>query len=878
MPAGISDLYVVTHTHWDREWYHTAEAFRQRLVRLIDELLDAPPVDDASFLLDGQAVVLEDYLAIRPERAGELSHLLRSTRLEAGPWYVLADNLIPSGEALVRNLLFGRHVVRRLRGEPPPVLYCPDSFGHPAILPDLASGFGYPLIVLWRGLGGRRTAVSDVMRWTGAAGGCVIVFHLPPDGYEFGSSLPVDPALARARWERIRSVLAPRSRAGVTILLNGADHHARQNAGVTALGVLAEAATPVRVHQSSLAAAARALLVSTENTPLPELTGELRDSYGYTWTLQGTLGTRASQKRQNALAERRLVRDVEPWIALSPNGGDGATRALLDTSWRTLLQAHPHDTLCGTSIDAVALAFDARVSAVAVESRGLRDAALASLLHHDAERARESFTAWRPAVVVRNSVARPRAGVVDLTLRSTVAAVAVGPGSAERPAVRQPQRAWAVDGVPLQLLSEHERVELTESPRAYPRADVIVEARAVGWLDTTGGLEVRTLEHIASAVPNVLHPVTATADALDNGLVRVEVSGDGRITFSDVALGHRIERVLTIERRQDVGDLYTPALRDALPVRPSRRVGQVHAGPLRGSIAVELDAGEAGLANSAARIELELDANARFVRMRIRGDNHLLDQRTRLCINTGLAAGDTLADAAFHPVVRVPLVADPEDEVMEHVVPTAPLHRWVARLGGDVTAAIVSDGLAEYESTADGAICVTLVRSVGELSRCDLPERPGHAGWPAPTPAAQCLGPYQACFALQLFGPDSAEVRDEIEVFAEDVLLPLKGETLRSNLLPSQRAGQLELSGAGLAFSAALPARTAGWIVLRCVNRRSTPVQGTWTLGVPVYAAAIARLDETPLEPTPTANGIITFTAPPRAIVTVLARVAEDVT
>ena len=62
--------------------------------------------------------------------------------------------------------------------------------------------------------------------------------------------------------------------------------------------------------------------------------------------------------------------------------------------------------------------------------------------------------------------------------------------------------------------------------------------------------------------------------------------------------------------------------------------------------------------------------------------------------------------------------------------------------------ALISDGLGEYEVLDDGAIAVTLVRGVGALSRNDLPERPGHAGWPVPTPAAQCLGRYRAEFAL----------------------------------------------------------------------------------------------------------------------------------
>src|SRR3954469_18973938 len=162
--SPLHDLFLVAHTHWDREWYRTSERFRQRLVALIDELLDEPPAPGESFLLDGQAVLLDDYLSVRPERAAELSALLRAGQIEAGPWYVLADELIPGGEALVRNLLAGRAAVRRLRGEPPPVLYCPDSFGHPAALPDLARGFGFALVVLWRGYGGTRWPAGDTGR------------------------------------------------------------------------------------------------------------------------------------------------------------------------------------------------------------------------------------------------------------------------------------------------------------------------------------------------------------------------------------------------------------------------------------------------------------------------------------------------------------------------------------------------------------------------------------------------------------------------------------------------------------------------------------------------------------------------------------------
>ena len=868
--SRLRDLCVVSHTHWDREWYRTNDQFRQRLVSLIDELLDEPPPAGASFLLDGQAILLEDYLTVRPERAAELATLLREGRLEAGPWYVLADELIPSGEALVRNLQIGRETVRRLRGEPPRVLYCPDAFGHPAMLPDLAAGFGCNVVLLWRGLGGLRSPDGDVMRWTGAGGNSALVYHLPPDGYEFGSALPTSPAEATDRWHRIVGVMAPRAVTGTAVLLNGADHHARQRDLASAIRALASAAGTIRVRSCSLGAAARALT----GTELPEIAGELRDSYGYTWTLQGTLGTRAAQKRRNAIAERMLVRDVEPWAALSPQTDDGGARALLRHAWRTLLRAHPHDTLCGTSVDTVAVAFEARLASVEEQSDGLRAHALRALVSHDVEVARDNSPSWMPAVVLRNPVARPRGGVVELTLRASLADVAVGPGSANRQGVRRRAPAWRVDGMPLQILARAERVELTEAPRAYPDADLVLEAQAVGWVEPMNGYVAETRLQRGRGSVKVQDPVAADGLSLDNGRIRIEVGDDGRVTLHDREAERGVENVVGLEQARDAGDLYTPAIREMLAPPRVRRVRVVHGGPLRGEIAIDFTVGARSGSSGHCRIAIQLDAASRAMRVIVRGENRERDHRLRLRVATGLAGSTTVADAAFFPVVRTALRVTASEAAMEHVVSTAPMHRWVARFTPVHGAVLVSDGLAEYESTDNGMLLVTLVRAVGELSRVDLPERPGHAGWPAPTPGAQCIGPYDARFALRLVAGDSPEVMEEIERLAEDELLPIVGETLRSNLLAPQRGGGLELFGNGLAFSAAAPAQREGWVVLRCVNRRDAGASGEWRIVRDVAEAHRARLDESLLGPLEVQKNAVRFTAAPREIVTIVVRFA----
>ena len=161
---------------------------------------------------------------------------------------------------------------------------------------------------------------------------------------------------------------------------------------------------------------------------------------------------------------------------------------------------------------------------------------------------------------------------------------------------------------------------------------------------------------------------------------------------------------------------------------------------------------------------------------------------------------------------------------------------------------------------------------MGELSRNVRPERSGHAGWPAPTPKAQCLGPFEAAFAVMLHRPRLAGTIDDIERAADDVLCPLVGTTLRSALEVPTPVHGVELIGSGLAFSTLKESESGQWLVLRCVNLRDDEVEGAWNLPFIPREAHLARLDETIVSDLAASDRTIVFRAGPRAIVTVLVR------
>ena len=104
------NFYIVSSTHWDREWYEPFQKYRFRLVRMMDALIEILEnnLDYNSFHMDGQTVVLQDYLKIRPEKAKRLKKLIQDGKIEIGPWYTMPEEWLVSGESLIKNLQTGK--------------------------------------------------------------------------------------------------------------------------------------------------------------------------------------------------------------------------------------------------------------------------------------------------------------------------------------------------------------------------------------------------------------------------------------------------------------------------------------------------------------------------------------------------------------------------------------------------------------------------------------------------------------------------------------------------------------------------------------------------------------------------------------------------
>lgn len=881
MPRPI--VHLIPHTHWDREWYLPLGALRARLVAMVDDLVALLGREPSipGFLLDGQSALLDDYLALRPERRALVDDLVRTGRIDTGPWYILADEQIPGGESLLRNLALGRSFALGPGGSP--VIYSPDAFGHPAALPAIGREYGLRYAVVWRGADPGHFLGKDLGWWRAPDGGRVLTYHLPPDGYEIGSNLLVDDEALPGAWSRVREAVLPRAATRHIAVLVGADHHAAPPDLASLPERLRRVDSTVEFRLTRLPAYFAA--VEEVAGPLPEFEGELRSSYGYTWTLQGTLATRAPLKRQNGAAELLLTRQAEPLAALARLWEDGR-EAVLRQAWREVVSCHFHDAICGCSSDLVARAVTVRLDDATHAGEEVVRGSLQAMMGHDPDLARAGGGA--PArLAIWNGAARARGGVVLAEAAFFVRDVLVGPPGGRVPrqgpgfapfTLREVASGMVVAP---QLLSIEPALERRDARRHYPDQDQVERVRfALPLPRSLPGLALRLMEQVPGGAEPMEEFAGAAARRVWNGRLVATVEAEGTLELEEPVSGQRYPGLLRMESELDRGDTYSfcPVAGDR-PVTSRTRVRPVvrAAGPLvaalswRGQLVtrVPADARRGGRVRWDHTIELVGDTPA--LRVRVALDNGAKDHRLRLRLPTGLTRGRVRAGAPFGWVERG--VVRSRRPRGEWPVATAPAHRWVAAAAGRRGLALFAPGLVEYEWTASGDLLVTLLRSVGELSRAELPSRPGHAGWPTPTPDAQCLGPDLVELGIAPITARELDAPARLEEIWEDLFVPPLTRWERDpTSLPMPPLPSVELEGAGLVYSACLPGPERGAIELRCFNASTEPVEGAWCLGLPVVRASRTRADGAliaPLAIDPATPTRVPFTAGGREIVTV---------
>ncbi len=859
-------VFLVSHTHWDREWYRSFQTFRAHLVDTVDRVLDLIAADPGfCFVLDGQSIVLQDYLEIRPERRDELTAACREGRLGIGPWYVQPDSLLPSGEAHVRNLLIGRALGSEI-GPLSRVAYTPDSFGHPAQFPQIFAGFDLGPFIYWRGNGDEIDALPAEYLWEAPDGTTVLAHHLWK-GYFSAALLPADAQAASAWLADIATELAARTRSDCVLLLNGIDH-APPDANTAAVAAALTERSGWTVQRALLDDFAAAMTAALP-TPAPRFRGELVGAR-IAHLLPGVWSTRIPLKLRNRRVETLLEAWAEPWSALGERFGLRSERSALQQAWCSLLQNQAHDSICGCSLDRVHEQMAARYDTAEDLGNETTHRVLERLAGLDTMRA----TPWGELgeggagidIAVFNPSAHPRTDIVRLAL-DPQPWMATHESDAGRELAIHPlltsgitAPGFSVDGQPARLLAQSdERVRLLPEYPAWTIEFVAPDVPAFGWRRFT-------LRTDAAAAAGEDHERD-----IRSGSTVVTAADDGTFT---VCFGtQRFDGLCGIEDRGDRGDSYDFDPVDAGgtwsvdAVAVTRHLDANGVQRLHVARRLSVPAGLAAYRaqRSDARVDLVLETEARLipaltrVDVRVRVHNSARDHRLRLLFPTGAEVDEFLAASTFDVMRRS--TAPRAASGWIHPAPTTfPQQGFVAANGLTVAA----PGLPEAEVTADGVIAITLLRAVGWLSRMDLHSRAEPAGPLISTPGAQTLGTMEATLALAP-GCDARAARDaEVglrAVFAGERPLLASGLPL------------LEVEPREVQVTACKPALANGALVVRLLNPTDAAIVTHLRFGFAAQHVELVRLDETPLQPTiATADGSCTITIPAHALRSLLVR------
>ncbi len=340
-------IFCAVSTHWDREWYLPFQGFRYKLVKVTENIMNA--LESAKldkFYFDGQTVVLEDYLEIKPYDRERMTKLIREGKLVAGPWYIMPDEILVSGESLVRNFLEGKAEAEKFGGKTWKYGYMNDIFGHVGQMPQILCGFGIKSAYLGRGLGGNDKNFKS------------FVWRAPDKSECFGykqsySAIGREYAKAEDKTAFLQKHLKDNDEGNDCVVFLFTDDHGDVNENtfdyLEKLKALGEKHTLIDGMENM------AQYLEPVKEKLPVVTGELIETNESSSMrlVTHSISSYYPLKYENDMCQQLLEHKTAPALAMAKLQGFEMEPSFYHLAYRYLLKNQPHDSICGCSTDVV---------------------------------------------------------------------------------------------------------------------------------------------------------------------------------------------------------------------------------------------------------------------------------------------------------------------------------------------------------------------------------------------------------------------------------------------------------------------------------------------------------------------------------------------
>ncbi|MFD2305387.1 glycosyl hydrolase [Enterococcus termitis] len=344
----MTNVHIVNHTHWDREWYFTSmDALvlsDQLFTDVITELQKNP---EASFVLDGQLSILDDYLELYPEKLTEIQALIAAKQLFIGPWFTQTDAFFTSGESVLRNAMIGMYESKKY-GEIMPIGYLPDTFGFNAQIPVILNEAGLENIILWRGVHLGEHVQSPYFKWESLGGSQSLYALNFPQGYGTGMLLEPTVDYVEGRLDKAVDFIKQYTDSSEIMIPSGNDQ-------LGIIGDFSEKVAQINTlgKYNYQVSSYQEFLELMKEMDLETYRGEFRSPV--LARVHKTIGSVRMDLKQGIFhLEHKLLRETEPLMVIAHQLGIDLSNRLLLKAWKKLLECQAHDSLAGCVSDAVA--------------------------------------------------------------------------------------------------------------------------------------------------------------------------------------------------------------------------------------------------------------------------------------------------------------------------------------------------------------------------------------------------------------------------------------------------------------------------------------------------------------------------------------------
>ncbi|OTP24789.1 alpha-mannosidase [Enterococcus mundtii] len=775
-------VYIISHSHWDREWYMAYEQHHMRLVELMDDLLELFETDPDfnSFHLDGQTIILDDYLQVRPEKREAIQQAIDAGKLRIGPFYILQDDFLISSESNVRNMLIGTEESRKW-GTPVMLGYFPDTFGNMGQTPQMMKQVGLEAAAFGRGVkpigfdnqvleAENYSSQYSEMWWKGPDQ-TEIFGLLFANWYSNGNEIPAEKEAAIRFWDQKLADAEQYASTDHLLMMNGVDHQPVQKDITKAIRLANELYPEYEFIHSNFTD-----YLATVQQDLPQdlgaVEGELTSQETDGWyTLANTASARVYLKQWNTKVQRQLENVTEPLATMAYEVTGKYPHDQLNYAWKTLMQNHPHDSICGCSVDSVHREMIPRFEKANEVGRFLAQEALDQLATaiDTSGFSKESYP-----FVVFNTAGMPKTGSAVITLELERKRFAEGiPEELYQELAEQPKKYYHVetsDKKQIPALVSEEVVSFGyDLPKdrfrvPYMARNVTIEL-PIDEMPAFSWETFALVEGVADEKQESM--ITQAGRCIENQFVHVSIEQNGTLTLLDKTTGQEFEELLTFEDVGDIGNEY-------IFKQPENEKAILSKDQPTSTVEIIKDTSEIAQIKLTQTIDIPISADARLekeqqmvrefrfrqaqraketkpltittlITLRAESkkidfkttiDNQMKDHRLRVLFPTKLHVEQHEADSIFEVVAR------PNQVSASWENPTNPQHQHAFVQLGDESQGITigNFGLNEYEILDGKTIAVTLLRCVGEM---------GDWGY-FPTPEAQCLGVHQFDYSLEV--------------------------------------------------------------------------------------------------------------------------------